>query len=188
MLLARRLLVSFRTTYAADSLFGGFVELLASSRPDCNDDGSDLLSGIVEDPEDAAEFPVPSAGTIERAWIRGRMVGNANLNGRYVDVRHSATIAALRPKYIDLALSLGFDDFDAAALKAAYPRRLTHELTVDFNNMTATKRGTLRGWRPVRFEAWRRPRNVEQRDDSPRRRKRPDLQRSLEHHGLTLRG
>lgn len=128
--------VSFRTIYAADSLFACFVELLAFARPDRNDDGSELLSGIAEDPEDAAAFPVPAAGTIERAWIRGRMVGTAALSGRYVDVRNSATIASLRPKYLELALSLGFDDFDAAALKAAYPRRLTQELTVDFNGMT----------------------------------------------------
>jgi hypothetical protein len=128
--------VSFRTVYAADSLFGCFVELLAYARPDRTDDGGDLLSNIIEDPEDADEFPVPEAGAIERTWIAGRMIGAANLSGRYVDVRDSATIAALRPKYLMLALSLGFDDFDAAALKAAYPRRLTHELTVDFNGMT----------------------------------------------------
>lgn len=128
--------VSFRTTYASDSLFGCFVEVLAYYREDRKDDGSALLSHIEEDPEDAAEFPVPPAGTVRRTWITGRMVGTARLSGRYVDVRHSTTIAALRPRYLDLALSLGFDDFDAAALKTAYPRRLTQELTVDFNNMT----------------------------------------------------
>lgn len=128
--------VAFRTTYAADSAFGCFVELLAYSRPDVNEDGSDMLKGIVEDPQDAAEFPTPPAGSIERHWVTGRMLGEAMLDGAYVDVRSSATIAALRPQYVRLALSLGFDDFDAAALKRAYPRELTHRLTVDFYALT----------------------------------------------------
>ena len=128
--------VTFRTTYAAQSLFGCFVELLAYSRPDLDPDGSDLLAGIHEDPEDADTFPVPPAGSIPRHWVTGRMVGVAELDGTYVDVRASATVAALRPKNLPLALSLGFDDFDAAALKRANPRGLTHQLTVDFYAMT----------------------------------------------------
>lgn len=128
--------VTFRTTYAADSLFGAFVELLAYSRPDLNDDGSDMLAGITEDPDDAVEFPVPPAGSIERHWVTGRMVGAASLSGSYVDVRAAATVATLRPHYLELALSLGFDDFDAAALKRAHPRDLTHRLTVEFYAMT----------------------------------------------------
>lgn len=128
--------VAFRTSYAADTLFGCFVELLAYSRPDLNDDGSDLLSGITEDPEDANAYPVPSAGGIERTWITGRMIGSASLEGVYIDVRASATVAALRPRYLAFALSLGFDDFDAAAMKCAYPRDLTHRLTRDFYAMT----------------------------------------------------
>lgn len=193
--------VSFRTTYAGDSLFGCFVELLAYSRPDRNDDGTDLLSGITEDPEDADEFPVPPAGMIDRAWIAARMVGTATLTGRFVDVRNSATIATLRPRYLDLALSLGFDDFDAAALKAAYPRALTHELTVDFNNMTnnngtpvvdGVRFGSRHGddlgmWaiyeRPGDIPWSRTLRNVKATlvDESD-----PDLLRALRHHGLTL--
>ncbi|WEK61246.1 MAG: RES domain-containing protein [Candidatus Microbacterium colombiense] len=128
--------VTFRTTYAADSLFGAFVELLVYSRPDLNGDGSDMLAGIDEDPEDAAEFPVPAAGSIERHWVNGRMIGVASLGGAYVDVRAAATVAALRPQHLKFALSLGFDDFDAAALKRAHPRALTHRLTVDFYAMT----------------------------------------------------
>lgn len=60
------------------------------------------------------------------------MVGVATLQGSYVDVRSSVTVATLRPIYLDEALRLGFDDFDAAALKRAYPRDLTHRLAVDF--------------------------------------------------------
>ncbi|KAA9089589.1 RES domain-containing protein [Microbacterium radiodurans] len=128
--------VTFRTIYAADSLFGCYTELLAYARPDRNDDGSDLLASIDEDPKDAADFPVPPAGSIERHWVTGRMVGTASLDGTYVDVRAAATVAALRPRYLTYARTLGFDDFDAAALKRAHPRELTHRLTVDFYAMT----------------------------------------------------
>jgi hypothetical protein len=128
--------VAFRTTYAADSLYGCLVETLAYARPDRNDDGSDLLSGIDEDPEDAMAFPTPVAGTIERHWLTGRMVGSAQLSGIFVDVRASSTIAALRPRYLRSALSLGFDDFDAAALKRARPRALTQQLAADLYAVT----------------------------------------------------
>ncbi|UPL16506.1 RES domain-containing protein [Microbacterium aurugineum] len=59
--------VAFRTTYAADSAFGCFVELLAYSRPDVNEDGSVMLKGIVEDPQDVAEFPTPRSPRFVRS-------------------------------------------------------------------------------------------------------------------------
>src|SRR3954451_3424923 len=59
----------FRTVYAGDSLYGCFVEVLAYSRPDVEQDGSELLAGIAEDPKDAAEFPVAAAGSLPRDWI-----------------------------------------------------------------------------------------------------------------------
>lgn len=118
----------FRTIYAADSLYACFVEILAHLRPDLNDDGSPLLSDIVEDPEDATEFPVPAAGTVDRPWLSGKMAASATLDGRYVDVSASNTIASLRSNFLQFAVSLGFDDFDAAALKTAYPRDLTQRV------------------------------------------------------------
>ena len=130
--------VAFRTTYAAETLFGAFVETLAYARPDRHADGRDLLAGIDEDPEDAAHFPVPTAGSIPREWMHGRMTATAHLQGSYVNVRDSSTVAAMRPTYLDHALKLGFDDFDAAALKRAYPRDLTHRLTVDLYEATNT--------------------------------------------------
>lgn len=128
--------VAFRTTYAGDSLYACFVELLAYSRPDVKEDGSGLLDGIVEDPQDAEEFPTPPAGAIERNWMAAKMTGTADLDGCYVDVRLSDTISALRPGYLRLALSLGFEDFDAASLKSAHPRELTQRLAADLYALT----------------------------------------------------
>lgn len=82
----------FRTVYAAESLYGCFVEILAYARPDREPDGSELLAGIDEDPEDAMAFPTPPAGSIERTWLIGRMIACAHLHGRFIDVRASRTI------------------------------------------------------------------------------------------------
>lgn len=118
----------FRTIYVGDTLYACFVEVLAYARPDLDADGSDLLSGISEEPKDAVEYPVPVAGTIPREWIGGRMVGAATLTGHYADIRASKTISALRPVFLRLALALGYPDFDAAALKSAQPRELTQHV------------------------------------------------------------
>ncbi len=118
----------FRTVYAGDSLYGCFVEVLAYARPDLGADDTDLLSGITEDPEDAAEFPVPTPGSIPREWIGGRLVGAARLTGPFADVRVSETVSALRPTFLQLALDLDYPDFDAAALKSAQPRDLTQQV------------------------------------------------------------
>ncbi|RDV43407.1 RES domain-containing protein [Leifsonia sp. ku-ls] len=119
---------TFRTIYAGDSLYACCVEVLAYSRPDVEQDGSELLAGIVEDPEDAREFPVPLAGSIPRDWITCRMATRARLAGRYADVRSADTISALRPHFLRLALRLGYPDFDASALKSADPRELTQQV------------------------------------------------------------
>lgn len=133
----------FRTVYAGDSLYGCYVEVLAYSRPDVEPDGSDLLAGVTEDPEDAAEFPVPTAGSIPRDWIGGRMVTAASLAGPYADVRSADTIAALRPDFLRLALRLGYPDFDAAALKSADPRELTQRVASYLYALTDDRGSTV---------------------------------------------
>lgn len=119
---------NFRTLYASDSLFGCFVELLAFARPDVQDDGTDLLSEIVENPDDAEEFPTPPAGHLPADWLAPRMKSQGELIGEFADVRKASTIADLRPAFLSLARSLGFPDFDAAALKLAHPRELTQRV------------------------------------------------------------
>lgn len=60
----------FRTIYAADSLYACYVEVLAYARPDMDPGDADLLAGITEDTEDAAEYPSPPAGVIPTDWIQ----------------------------------------------------------------------------------------------------------------------
>lgn len=126
----------FRTIYAADSAYACFVEILAHLRPD-RPGGRDLLEDIAEDAADAADYPVPPAGVVDPLWITGKMITQATLSGAYVDVRSSHTIAALRARFLRLALALGFDDFDAAALKSAHPRELTQQVASHLYDLVA---------------------------------------------------
>ena len=126
----------FRTIYVGDSLYACYVEVLAFARPDLDDEGGDLLADIVEESEDAAEYPVPAPGAVPREWIGARMVGTATLDGLYADVRTTDTIAALRPTFLRLALLLGYPDFDAAALKSAKPRELTQRVAAHLYALT----------------------------------------------------
>lgn len=133
----------FRTVYAGDTLYACYVEVLAYSRPDVGPDGADLLAEIAEDPRDAADFPVPVAGSIPRDWIGGRMVTTARLFDPHADVRSAETIAALRPLFVAFALQLGYPDFDAAALKSADPRELTQRVASHLYGVTDDEGATM---------------------------------------------
>lgn len=118
----------FRTMYAGASVFACFVEVLAFARPDVDASGQDPLNVIIEDPDDALEFPVADAGKVPLGWISARMVSCARLHGTFVDVYSAATIARLRPAFVQVAIRLGFPDFDASALKSSSPRKLTQQV------------------------------------------------------------
>ncbi len=117
---------TFRTVYAAESRFACFVEVLAPFRPD-----PDLVAGMAAievDPDDANEHPTAPAGEVDRQWVNRHVITSAEVSGVYCDVTAVETIASLRPRFIDLARSLGLPDFDAAALKLAQPREFTQHV------------------------------------------------------------
>ena len=51
-------------------------------------------------------------------WVRRRRLGFARVDGRFVDIGHSSTMAELRPTFLSAALACGLQDFDAAAIRA----------------------------------------------------------------------
>jgi len=135
---------NFRTVYAGSSLLACLLEVLAHFRKD-----SRLpleLDNITEDEEDAVLYPTIGPGSVPKEWLDERAAASAELSGRYCPVTASTTIATLHPRFVGLALSLGLDDFDAAALKDARLRRLTqavaswlYEMT-DFDGVTFASR------------------------------------------------
>lgn len=117
---------SFRTVYAATTLLGCLIEVLAPFRPDPALESA--LSEVVEDPEDANGESAP-AGTVPASWLQRRQASRAHLSGTYCAVTNTQTVATLRTHFLTRAVvDLNLPDFDAAALKLAEPRRLTQEV------------------------------------------------------------
>jgi len=116
----------YRTIYAASSIEACYIEILAQFRPDPGLD-ADLaaIRGCAAD----ADFPSGAPGVVGRSWVRARRIGRAHLDGEFVDVGHSRTIAALRPRFLPAALALGLPDFDAAAIRIHAPRELTQAIS-----------------------------------------------------------
>lgn len=113
----------FRTMYAGSTLQACLLEVLAAFRSDAN-----VVSGmgdIKEDEEDAAAYPTAPAGEVPRTWLEPRIVTSAELTGKYYAITESQSLSALYPHFIGRALSLGLQDFDAAALKDLRARDLT---------------------------------------------------------------
>ena len=190
---------NFRTVYASATLFGCFVELLAFARPDPTE-LEDHFPEIDEDPEDAEEFPTAPAGHIPHDWLSVRLQAQGELSGEYVDVRTASTIAELRPHFIGLAVQLEVPDFDAAALKSAYPRELTQRVATRLYGLTdsdgrnfidgvqfASRHGDdLEMWAVFeRPEDQHSSRLIRNRSSSPIDPKEPALLDALRLHGLS---
>jgi hypothetical protein len=116
----------FRTLYFGDSVLACLLEVLAHARRDKYLAAE--LDDIIEDPEDAAQYPTGDPGKVDRNWLRPRRLAEVALTGRYCDVSDKATIAALHPHFIRMALEAGHYDFDAALLKDGGARAVTQAI------------------------------------------------------------
>lgn len=117
----------FRTVYAASTMLGCLLEVLAPLRPDPLVTAA--LDQIVEGEEDAADHPTANAGTLNRAWITARRATAAQLAGIYCCVTETESIATLRPHFLAVAtVELDLPDFDAAVLRSSRPRELTQRV------------------------------------------------------------
>ncbi|MHB8320141.1 MAG: RES domain-containing protein [Acidimicrobiales bacterium] len=108
----------YRVLYAASSPLGCFLEVLAVFRPD----PAVIATNIREDEIEDRSFATAQPGKLDRSWLTNRCLGAASLDGAYVDVGHSKTIAHLRPRFIKRAIELGLPDFDAEAIRMFAPR------------------------------------------------------------------
>lgn len=123
---------NFRTMYAGSTLLGCLLEVLADFRPDTS-----LALDLADiDDNGPAGFTTAPAGELSPDWLRPRAAATARLTGTYCLVTHSATIAALRPKFLAEATSLRLTDFDASALKDARPRALTQAVATHLYETT----------------------------------------------------
>jgi hypothetical protein len=113
---------AYRVLYAASDLLGAFVEVLARYRPDPH--VVQELAQIDGDGEDALP-----PGWIDRAWWEARLVGEATVRGRFVDVGHSDSLAQLQRGLAARLVHHGIRELDGAAIRTSAPRRLTQEIS-----------------------------------------------------------
>jgi hypothetical protein len=110
----------YRVLYASSQRLGCFIETLARFRADVSFI-ADLA--LMENGED--DFT--AVGTVRRAWIKGRCIGSANVDGEYSDIYALVLVSHLRAALAAIAVKLGMEDIDLSSLQRAEPRRLTQQ-------------------------------------------------------------
>ena len=110
---------SYRVLYASSQRLGAFLETLARFRPDLEVLAE--LERIEGDDEPLAGVP----GT----WLAGRLIGEATVEGRFVDVGDSASLATLRAALAASAIHHGLDEIDAATIRLRAPRAFTQQVS-----------------------------------------------------------
>ena len=110
----------YRVLYASSQRLGCFIETLARFRVDVSF-VADLA--LMENSED--DFT--AFGTVRKAWLKGRCIGSANVEGVYADIYALGWVSHLRTALAGVAVKLGMKDFDLSSLEPAEPRLLTQQ-------------------------------------------------------------
>ena len=110
---------SYRVLYASSQRVGAFVETLARFRPDLE---------VVAELEQIEGDDEPQAG-VPRAWLERRKIGEATLQGPFVDVGDARSLATLRAELAASAIHFGLDDIDAATIRLKAPRAFTQTVS-----------------------------------------------------------
>jgi hypothetical protein len=110
----------YRVLYASSQRLGCFIETLARFRVDVSFVAELALMENGED--DFTAF-----ATVRRAWITGRSIGTANVEGEYADIYALGWVSHLRSALAGIAVKLGMEDIDLSSLEPAEPRLLTQK-------------------------------------------------------------
>jgi hypothetical protein len=110
---------SYRVLYASSQRVGAFLETLARFRPDL-----ELLAEL--DRIEGDDEPPPA---VPRTWLEGRLIGEAIVNGSFVDIGDTASLATLRTALAAHAIHHGLDEIDAATIRLRAPRGFTQQVS-----------------------------------------------------------
>jgi hypothetical protein len=110
---------SYRVLYASSQRIGAFLETLARFRPDL-----EVLAELVQIAGD--DEPPPA---VPRAWLNKRVLGEATVEGRFVDVGDTGWLATLRTALAASAIRYGLDEIDAATIRLRAPRAFTQHVS-----------------------------------------------------------
>jgi hypothetical protein len=110
---------SYRVLYASSQRVGAFLETLARFRPD--------LEVLAELDRIEGDDELPPA--VPRTWLGGRLIGEATVEGRFVDVGDTGSLATLRTALAAHAIHHGLDEIDAATIRLRAPRGFTQQMS-----------------------------------------------------------
>ena len=110
---------SYRVLYASSQRIGAFLETLARFRPDL-----EVLAELEQiEGDDEPSPPVP------HAWLDNRLLGEAKVEGRFVDVGDTSSLVTLRTALATSAIRYGLDEIDAATIRLRAPRAFTQQVS-----------------------------------------------------------
>ena len=110
---------SYRVLYASSQRIGAFLETLARFRPDL-----EVLAELEQIEGD--DEPPPA---LPRAWLDKRRLGEATVEGRFVDIGDTGSLATLRTALAASAIRYGLDEIDAATIRLRAPRVFTQHVS-----------------------------------------------------------
>jgi hypothetical protein len=108
---------SYRVLYASSQRVGPLLETLGRFRPDL-----EVLAEL-----DRIEGDEEPPAAVPRTWLDGRLIGEATVEGRFVDVGDTASLATLRTALASAAIRHGLDEIDAATIRLRAPRAFTQQ-------------------------------------------------------------
>jgi hypothetical protein len=66
---------------------------------------------------------------VPRSWLDNRLLGEARVEGRFVDVGDTTSLATLRMALAASAIRHGLDEIDAATIRLRAPRAFTQQMS-----------------------------------------------------------
>ena len=180
---------SYRVLYACSQRLGAFVETLSRFRPD-----PEVVAGLSEIKGEDEAAPALPPGHVPRAWLEGRLMGEAILQGQYADVGHSRSLSYLRRALAARVVHHGLGDLDGVAIRLSAPRRFTQEISRLIYECTAQDgRQQFDGIRYIsrlgdEFKNWAifEPGRLSDQAAGPIRDDDPDLTDAVQRLGLSL--
>lgn len=110
---------SYRVLYASSQRIGAFLETLARFRPDL-----EVLAEL-----DRIEGDDEPPAVVPRVWLDKRLLGEAMVEGRFVDLGDTGSLATLRTALAASAIRYGLDEIDAATIRLRAPRAFTQQVS-----------------------------------------------------------
>lgn len=113
---------TYRVLYASTERRATFLETLARFRPD-----PAVVAGLAEiSGHDEGALP---PGHVPVSWVTARMIGTGTVNGRFVDIGHSESLAHLQVAMAARLIHYGYRELDGAVIRQAR-REFTQEISL----------------------------------------------------------